>query len=155
MCYKWRVKRTGDVVLRERPVQDQHLVRAAPDSVLLQSPGFNRRNQHYMNSMFCLYNITIHNCESITVRSTSGDHSLFVALNTPVQDYLFLDYGRSESPNTLYGSEVGHYSASVYTSSFYAILWSDSTRFTSSGAFELVATCGDDSTVHNTVDGTK
>ena len=146
------MKKTGAVVLRERPVQDQQLIRATPGSVLLQSPGFNRRNQHYMNSMFCLYNITIHSCDSITVQSTPGGHSLFVAPNSPVQDYLYLDYGRIESPNTLYGSEVTNYSASVYTSSFYAILWSDSTRFTSSGAFELVATCSHGSIVPIAVD---
>ena len=152
-CYKWRVKKTGDVVLRERPVEDQHLVTATPGSVSFQSPGFNNNNQHYMNSMFCLYNITVrncdnHNCDSITVHSMSGDHRLFFT-NTTVEDYLFLDYEGVEVSRTLYGREVSSYFSNVHTSSFMAILWSDAAGYTSAGAFDLVAVCNE----CNAVDG--
>ena len=158
-CFKWGVKKTGDVVLRERPVEDQHLVAAISDAASFQSPGFNKKNQHYMNSMFCLYNITIHNCDSVHIQSTSNSHSLFLTSdemernNTLPKDYLYLDFNDSQfQPSPLTGSDVGTFSDSFPTSSFYAILWSDSERYSSEGKFEFLAVCNEEY-VEETVDG--
>ena len=125
-------------MLRDRIVTDERLITAIPGSTSFQSPGFNEGK--YKNSMFCLYNITLTNCNSITVRSTSEDYSLFVDEN----DYLYLDFGVENSPVTLYGSEVGSYYDSFYSSSLYAVFWSNADRHTSAGAFELEAICSED-----------
>lgn len=147
-CFKWRVKKSGEVVLRERPVEKQKLVTSA-GSVLFRSPGIDSKKQHYSNNMFCLYNITIPNCDSITVQSLPGEHSLYWAPDSTVQDYLFLDYGGAESPTTLHNKEVASYLNSVHTSSFYAILWSDPVLSSSAGGFELVAVCNTDNAVED------
>ena len=125
-CFKWRVKKTaaGDVVLRERPIDDQQVV-AVGDSVSLRSPGLDK-TPNYKNRMFCLYNISISDCNSIHVQSvTEGDQEYKLVVNddnSEVQhDYLYLDFGQVHSPVTLYGYDVSDFSTSVYTSSFYAV----------------------------------
>lgn len=143
-CFKWRVKRTGDVVLRKRPVDAEQVV-SVGDSVSLRSPGLDD-TPRYKNRMFCLYNISIDDCNSINVQSvTEGDQEYSLVVNdenSDIQhDYLYLDFGQVHSPETLYGSDVSNFSTSVYTSSFYAVFWSNKER--DAGAFHLQAVCAD------------
>ena len=146
-CFKWRVKKTaaGDVVLHKRPIDDQQVVPVG-DSVSLRSPGLDE-TPNYKNRMFCLYNISISDCNSIHVQSvTEGDQEYKLVVNddnSEVQhDYLYLDFGQVHSPVTLYGYDVSDFSTSVYTSSFYAVFWSNYEK--SAGAFHLQAVCADD-----------
>ncbi len=76
-------------------------------------------------------------CNHITVRSTSSEHSLF----DDGRDYLYFDFGQVTT--TVTGDSVSSFSESVPTSSFYAVLWSDAEKYTSAGKFEFEAMCND------------
>ena len=87
--------------------------------------------------MLCVYNISVHGCdnETVSVRSTSGDHHLF----DDERDYLHFDFG--DITTTVKGDSVGHFSEIVPSFSFYALLWTDSTPGTDVGQFEIETSC--------------
>ena len=136
-CFKWKVRTSGQVHLDEnqRRVSDKKLITKVPEEVTFRSPGFFRQNKkHYSNSMFCVYNISLDNCNHIILSSSYG-HSLF----PDSEDYLrvYLD----ERPTGLFGDAVGSFSEDISSSSFYAVLWSDAKRNSSEGSFEITARC--------------
>ena len=138
-CFKWRLRTSGNVQLNERgEVHTKNLTVSTCNSVTFRSPGFyNSNKKHYSNNMFCVYNISMQDCNHITVRSTSDEHSLF----DDGRDYLYFDFGQVTT--TVTGDSIGSFSESVPTSSFYAVLWSDAEKFTSAGKFEFEAMCND------------
>ena len=139
-CFKWRLTSGGDVQLKNRDdVPTENLAVSTSESVTFRSPGFDNINKkHYKNNMFCIYNISIVGCNHITVRSTSGNHQLF----DDGKDYLHFDFG--DITTTVKGDSVGSFSESVSSSSFYAVLWSDSKKLTSAGNYEFETICSHD-----------
>lgn len=139
-CFKWRLRSSGDVQLkdREQDVPTENLTASTFKSVAFRSPGFyNSDKKHYKNSMFCVYHISMVDCNHMTVRSTSGNHHLF----DDGKDYLYFDFG--DVTTTVKGGAVGSFSESVTSSSFYTILWSDAKKSTSAGSYEFEVTCND------------
>ena len=132
-CFKWRL-RTNQVQLDERHISS-HLVTEAPNEVTFRSPGFLKKNtKHYSNSMFCVYNISLDNCNHVTVASSVG-HSLF----PDSKDYLSVYLG--DRHRNLFGDEVGSFLDDTSSSSLYAVLWSNAKSHSSRGTFELTARC--------------
>ena len=148
-CYKWILGDNCDpmpssrLLLRDRArsIMDQSLVVATTGSVSFRSPNFNfpESQQQYYNKMLCVYNISVEGCDNstLTVKSTSDDHSLF----DDGRDYLFFDFGLVTL--SVNGSDIGVFSETVHTTSFTTVLWSDATPGTDSGQFEIQAICNE------------
>ena len=145
-CYKWILgdfcvpSPSSRLFLRDRSaiIDDQDPVTATVDSVSFRSPNFySKRKMRYYNSMLCVYNISVDNCDNstVTVRSTSDSHSLF----DDGRDYLHFDFGLVTS--TVRGGAIGTFSESVSVTSFTAVLVSDATPKTDLGRFEIEAVC--------------
>ena len=145
-CYKWILGDFCDpspfsrLFLRDRTatINDQDVVTATADSVSFRSPDFySKRKMRYYNSMLCMYNISVDSCDNstVTVRSTSNNHSLF----DDGRDYLYFDFGLVTT--TVRGDAIGTFSETVSVTSFTAVLVSDATPNTDLGRFEIEAVC--------------
>lgn len=133
-CFKWKVMTSKQVQLSERNVSSQPLITKVRNQVTFRSPGFFNIIKHYSNSMFCVYNISLENCNHISVSSSIG-HTLF----NDSMDYLSVYLG--DRSWDLFDDKVGLFTEDTSSGSLYAVLWSDSIAFTSKGTFELTAHC--------------
>ena len=100
----------------------------------LYSPGFKRQNNY--NRFFCVYNVTL-DCPGHKVNLASTERSL--PFQADCRDYLAIY--TDETNHKVCSDEFRYFKMTLNTNHFYAILWTD--LRTSTGKFELEATCGD------------
>jgi len=146
MCYKWstRICTNQDEAKEEcklspKTISTQGItVHDGGRRQTLYSPGFSRRNNY--NRMFCIYNITL-NCPGHRVNVAATDRTMPFQANC--NDYLaFYTDRNSRSPDRkLCGRDFQHYRTTLDANHFHGIFWTD--YETSTGRFELEATCGD------------
>ena len=133
--------------LRNRANIHPDVINGMPGSVTIRSPGYNKLN--YMNNMFCVYNVSVSNCNSNRVVIRSADDTSSLSDGDTGKDYLWMDFGSGYTREWI-GDELGTISETAPSSSFYAVLWSDRRRFSSRGMFEIEASCDNSA---NDIDG--
>lgn len=140
--------------LKKRTNVCSDLVNGMPGSVTLRSPGYCNNKLNYMNNMFCVYNISVSNCNSNRIVIRSVDDSSSLSDGDTGEDYLWMDFG-SDYTREWTGDELGTISETAPSSSFHAVLWSNKRKsksegYSSRGLFEIEALCDNS---RNDIDG--
>ncbi len=104
----------------------------------LYSPGFRRQNN--LNRYFCVYNISL-NCPGHRVSIANTERSM--PFQSDCRDYLaiYTDTDNNVPERKICRDHFQHLRMNLSTNNFVAILWTD--LKTSTGRFEIEATCGE------------
>lgn len=152
-CFKWNMADLcGEDLslrcsLRNRANSCPDLINGMPGSTTMRSPGYCTNNLNYKNNMFCVYNISVSNCDTDRILIRSVDVNSSLSDGNTGEDYLWMDFGTGYTREWT-GNQTGSISETGPSTSFYAVLWSNKRReraggYSSRGSFEIEAVCDD------------